>query len=150
MPTPTLIRAEVETSLIRKLQDENTKLRQRIQALCAGAQAPTALSSSHQSRISTFYDKKQGQDPKILSGITNPNEIIPFYVSPPSHLVDDFYIISQESSHVGALSQNQVRGFKSLIRNISSGSPVLGRKDGSTDKNRSGSVGSRNARLNKD
>lgn len=147
MPSPTIMKLEVETSLIRKLQDENTKLRQRIQAFCTSGQAPT-LSSSHQSRISSFYDKKQGQDHKLLSGITNPNDILPLYVSPPSHLVDDFYIISQETSHVGALSENQVRGFKSLIRNISSVSP--GRKDGSTDKNRSGSVGSRNARLSKD
>jgi len=138
MPLPTVLRTENETAQIRKLQEENAKLRQRLQA---AQQQPGA---SHQSRQQMFLDKKNRP-------ISSPSEIIPFDIAPPAHLVDDFFIIAQESLN---LSETQSRGFKSLIRNISSGtSPVLGRKeagDGSKNK-RSGSVGSqRSSWLNRE
>lgn len=153
MPQPTISRAESEAGLIRKLQEENTKLRQRIQSLCSVNPSSIASTSNHQSRISTFYDKKLGQS-RLMSEISSPTEIIPFDIPPPNHLVDDFYIIAQETSNVGGITENQVKGFRSLIRNIGSSSPVLGRKDGSSSanlsaplgdkkqKSRSGSVGS--------
>lgn len=54
------------------------------------------------------------------------NTISPCLVEPPPHLLDDFYIIAQES----AVNENQTKSFKNLIRNMSSGSsPILGRKD---------------------
>lgn len=67
-----------------------------------------------------------------------------------SILVDDFYIIAQETMNVGNMAESQARSLRSLIRNISSGgSPVLGRKE-SLDrgsKKRSGSAGSRSWNL---
>lgn len=140
MPLPTVMRTENETAQIRKLQDENTKLRQRLQA----AQQPGS-SHQHQSRQQMFLEKKNRP-------ITSPSEIVPFDIAPPPHLVDDFFIIAQESLN---MSETQSRGFKSLIRNISSGtSPVPGRKEISSDSSkskRSGSVGSqRSSWMNRD
>lgn len=131
MPLPTVMRTENETAQIRKLQEENTKLRQRLAAQQPGS------SHQHQSRQQMFLEKKNRP-------ISSPSEISPFDIAPPPHLVDDFFIIAQESLN---MSETQSRGFKSLIRNISSGtSPVLGgRKEISSDGNkskRSGSVGS--------
>lgn len=126
MPLPTVMRTENETAQIKKLQEENAKLRQRIQV---------APGSSHQSRQQMFLEKKSRT-------ISSPSEIIPFDIAPPAHLVDDFFIIAQESLN---MSESQSRGFKSLIKNISSGtSPVLGRKESveSSKNKRSGSVGS--------
>jgi hypothetical protein len=151
LPQATLCKAESEAGLIRKLQEENTKLRQRIQGLCQGQQPAT--SSSHQSRISSFHDKKFGQtNNRFMGTITSPSDIIPFDIPPPNHLVDDFYIIAQETLNVGSISESQAKGFRSLIRNIGSGSPVLGRKESTSIANssggdkkqpkRSGSVGS--------
>lgn len=140
MPLPTVMRTENETAQIRKLQEENTKLRQRLQS----AQQQQPPGSSHQSRQQMFLEKKNRP-------INSPNEIVPFDIAPPAHLVDDFFIIAQESLN---MSETQSRGFKSLIRNISSGtSPVMGRKDGadSSKSKRSGSVGSqRSSWMNRD
>ncbi|KAG5667554.1 hypothetical protein PVAND_015533 [Polypedilum vanderplanki] len=144
MPLPTLMRIESETAQIKKLQEENSKLRQRLQmTLSQQQQVQTGMVGSlgghqHQSRQQIFMDKKTR-----IGNATNPNEIIPFDIQPPAHLVDDFFIIAQESL---SISENQSRGFKSIIRNISSGtSPVMGRKessqDGSKGSKRSGSVG---------
>lgn len=138
MPLPTVMRTENETAQIRKLQEENVKLRQRLQV---AQQQP----ANHQSRQQMFLDKKN-------RAISSPGEIIPFDIAPPNHLVDDFFIIAQESLN---MSESQSRGFKSLIKNISSGtSPVLGRKEnvGEGSKNkRSGSVGSqRSSWMNRD
>lgn len=138
MPMPTVMRTENETAQIRKLQEENAKLRQRLQA----AQQPGA---SHQSRQQMFLEKK-------TRTVNSPSEIIPFDIAPPAHLVDDFFIIAQESLN---MSETQSRGFKSLIKNISSGtSPVLGRKENAGDSSkskRSGSVGSqRSGWMNRD
>ncbi|XP_060529884.1 WD repeat-containing protein 91 [Cylas formicarius] len=52
--------------------------------------------------------------------------VVPVKVEPPPHLLDDFYIIAQESSSI----DNQAKSLKNLIRNMGTGSsPVLGRKD---------------------
>jgi hypothetical protein len=141
MPLPTVMKTENESAQIRKLQEENSKLRQRLQT---AQQQPTS-SQQHLSRQQMFLEKKNRQ-------ITSPSEISPFDIAPPAHLVDDFFIIAQESLN---MSETQSRGFKSLIRNIGAGnSPVLGRKESSTDgskSKRSGSVGSqRSSWLNRD
>lgn len=103
MPLPTVMKTENESAQIRKLQEENAKLRQRLQA---AQQQPTS-SQQHLSRQQMFLEKKN-------RSITSPSEISPFDIAPPAHLVDDFFIIAQESLN---MSENQSRGFKSLIRN---------------------------------
>lgn len=119
IPQPTLTRAESEVALIKRLQDENALLRNRLQSLQA---------SNQNSRT---------------GGSATINDIIPIEISPTMHLVDDFYIIAQETLNVVNAAENQTKGLKSLIKNISAGgSPVMGRKDGGNDKGkrRSGSV----------
>lgn len=154
MPQPALTRLETEATLIKKLQEENNNLRSRIQSMGNQLTQPTASSSpintsTHQSRRSTFHEQKRMADGKPHIQInTNPhtlNDVIPFYIPPPPHIVDDFYIIAQETLNVSNLADSQARSLRSLIRNISSGgSPVMGRKD-SLDRGqkRSGSAGSR-------
>lgn len=139
IPLPAILKTESETLQIKKLQEENAKLKQRLSMNVGGS------SSQHQSRQQSFAEKKRNT-------VSSPNDILPFDVDPPAHIVDDFFIIAcQESLN---LSDNQSKGFRSLIRNISSGtSPVLGRKEGGTDKpsKRSGSVGSQKTSwLNRD
>lgn len=100
MPLPTLTRTEVESGQIRKLQDENTKLRQKIQTVQQQQQQQTPGSSAtnHQSRISSFNDRKSlGNAGRLGGSVSSPNDIIPFDIQPPNHLVDDFYIIAQET-----------------------------------------------------
>lgn len=133
MPQPTLTRAETEASLIKKLQEENLLLRNRIQTINTQATG----TSTHQSRITAFTEQK-GNAQTI-------NDIIPFDIPPPTHIIDDFFIIAQETLNAGAMAESQTRGLKSLIRNIGAGgSPVLGRKE-SIDRNkkRSGSASNR-------
>lgn len=133
MPQPTLTRAETEASLIKKLQEENLILRNRIQAI----NVQSTGTSTHQSRITAFTEQK-GNAQTI-------NDIIPFDIPPPTHIIDDFFIIAQETLNAGAMAESQTRGLKSLIRNIGAGgSPVLGRKE-SIDRNkrRSGSASNR-------
>lgn len=141
MPQPTLTRAEAEVCLIKRLQDENSLLRNRIQSL---QNQQTIQSGGHQSRISNF-NSNQDFNKKMATGALTLNDIIPLDISPPPHIVDDFFIIAAETlGVVNNASETQAKGLKSLIRNISSGgSPVMGRKDGTSDKNkrRSGSVG---------
>lgn len=152
MPQPALIRAEAEASLIRKLQDENQMLRNRIQAMIQQQSHPsaTAASTSHQSRLSTFHNQKNFE--RQVRTSSNPqslDEIIPFDIKPPNHIIDDFYTIAQETLTVSTMAESQARGLRSLIKNISSGtSPVLGRKESlDRGKKRSGSVGSRSWNL---
>ncbi|XP_026480380.1 WD repeat-containing protein 91-like [Ctenocephalides felis] len=113
MPQPTLSSIDAEASLIKRLQEENNHLRNRLAS---------------------------------MQPITNLHDIVPIEVPPPTHLVDDFYIIAQDSSQsLTEYASHQARSLKSLIKNIGSGgSPVMGRKDTSSDRNkkRSGSVGS--------
>lgn len=97
MPLPTLMRIESETAQIKKLQEENSKLRQRLQMTLTQQQQHQAggasnLGNSHQSRQQMFLDKKTR-----IGGISSPSDIIPFDIQPPAHLVDDFFIIAQES-----------------------------------------------------
>jgi hypothetical protein len=58
-------------------------------------------------------------------------------------LVDDFYIIAQETLNISTISESQAKGFRSLISNLKSGSPVLGRKESSSVANTSAPVGDR-------
>lgn len=155
MPQPTLTRLETEATLVKKIQEENNILRSRLQSIGNQPQQPSASSSpmgstsTHQSRRSTFHDQKRSADNKLRIQINpNPqtlNDIVPFDIPPPTHIVDDFYIIAQETLNVSNMADLQARSLRSLIRNISSGgSPVLGRKDSlDRGKKRSGSVGSR-------
>ncbi|KAG5873290.1 hypothetical protein JTB14_028406 [Gonioctena quinquepunctata] len=60
--------------------------------------------------------------------------IVPPQVEPPTHLLDDFYVIAQENA-----GESQAKGLRSLIRNMSSSaSPILGRKDNSGKKKSGG------------
>ena len=129
MQQPTLSRVEPETVFIRRLQDENSLLRSKLQVVAQQQQH-----TSHQSRLTTFTDAKQ----KTI------NDVVPFDIPPPAHIVDDFYIIAQETINLGNSAENQARGLKSLIKNIGGNSPVMGRKDNGNDRNkRSGSAGSK-------
>lgn len=76
MPLPTVMRTENESTQIRKLQEENAKLRQRLQV----AQQPTTSSQQHLSRQQMFLEKKNRP-------ISSPSEISPFDIAPPAHLV---------------------------------------------------------------
>ncbi|KAL7011582.1 hypothetical protein ACKWTF_014330 [Chironomus riparius] len=92
MPLPTLMRIESETVQIKKLQEENAKLRNRLQVSQQQQQAMASGTNQHQSRQQMFMDKKTR-----AGNVQNTNEIIPFDIQPPVHLVDDFFIIAQES-----------------------------------------------------
>lgn len=152
MPQPTITRAETEASLIKKLQEENNILRNRLQSINNQQQSQSSNTSTHQSRLSTFHNQKSVDSKRQIRTASNPqslNDIIPFDIPPPTHIVDDFYIIAQETLNMGSISDSQARGLRGLIRNISSGgSPVMGRKESSDrNKKRSGSVGSRSWNL---
>lgn len=153
MPQPTLTCAETELTLIKKLQDDNTNLRNRLQAMGIGSNqsnssiTSTNPSTSHQSRFTTFNNDQQQSSSsqsssklQTIKSIQQLSDITPFDISPPNHLVDDFYIIAQESLNTSSLAESQGRGLKSLIRNIG-GSPVMGRKESlDRSKRRSGSA----------
>lgn len=156
MPQPTLARAETEASLIKKLQEENLLLRNRLQLISQQQQQQqhNATSSSHQSRLTAFNEQKSFDQttmgtkhklPLKSSNVQSINDIIPFEILAPNHIVDDFFIIAQETHNTSNIAESQARGLKSLIRNIgSSGSPVMGRKESSDrNKKRSGSTSSR-------
>lgn len=161
MPQPTLTRLDTEASQMKKLQEENSILRNRLQSMgnqltqpsASSSPKNTSASSTHQSRHSTFHEQKRLSDGKPHIQINpNPNslnDVIPFYIPPPPHIVDDFYIIAQETLNVGNMADSQARSLRSLIRNISSGgSPVMGRKESlDRGKKRSGSAGSRSWNL---
>lgn len=78
MPLPTVMRTENESAQIRKLQEENAKLRQRLQV--AQQQQPSSSSQQHLSRQQMFLEKKSRP-------ITSLSEISPFDIAPPAHLV---------------------------------------------------------------
>ncbi|KAF5292438.1 hypothetical protein FQA39_LY13985 [Lamprigera yunnana] len=106
MPTPALMHFEEDANKIRKLEEKNESLKNRLQQL---------------------IDK----GPEMT--------VTPCHIEPPVHLLDDFYIIAQESSTV----ENQAKSLKNLIRNMGTGSsPILGRKEsgGSTNKKKLGSI----------
>uniref|UniRef100_A0A182PKG7 ARMC9 CTLH-like domain-containing protein n=1 Tax=Anopheles epiroticus TaxID=199890 RepID=A0A182PKG7_9DIPT len=162
MPQPIIAKAESEGCLIKKLQEENGLLRSKLttiqqqqyqQLQSAGGGGG---SGGHHSRLSggsgSGADQRLTADGRIRystrpsSSMLSLNDLQPFGIPPPTHIVDDFYIIAQESNSIGGAAESQARGLKSLIRNIGSGgSPVLGRREAALERNkkRSGSVGSR-------
>ncbi|KAH8388228.1 hypothetical protein KR093_001287 [Drosophila rubida] len=148
LPQPSFVRAEQEAAHMQRLQDDNTRLRARLLQLQQEQQQQMAASSTQNlssgdagsARRRSSYHRQQ----QSLS------DILPFDISPPGHIVDDFCIIASEANSVTQASDAQARGLKLLIRNIGSGSsPVLARKDNGGDKStssssskrRSGSVG---------
>lgn len=155
IPQPTLSRIDTEVNLIKKLQDENTALRNRIQNMAATPTPPTAStsgatlapsgsSSNVAAAVGASEPHRRSRAGKVHSGnYQSLNDIIPFDIPPPSHIVDDFYIIAAETANISQMTDSQSRGLRSLIRNISSGSsPVMGRKESADrSKRRSGSVG---------
>lgn len=72
MPMPTLARIDSEATVIRKLQEENSALRERVEVLQSIAGSPSGQSSSstssHQSRFSTF-NEVPGAGPSPLGAI---------------------------------------------------------------------------------
>lgn len=155
MPQPTLARLETEALQMKKLQEENVVLRNRIQSSQQppATSSPLAGTSTHQSRRSTFHDQRSSGDgnqrTQINSNPQNLCDVMPFAIQAPPHIVDDFFIIAQEKLNVSNMADSQARSLRSIIRNISSGgSPVMGRKDSlDRGKKRSGSVGSRSWNL---
>ncbi|EZA59415.1 hypothetical protein DMN91_001587 [Ooceraea biroi] len=97
MPQPTLLTIDEDTNKLKRLQEENEALRQRL---------------SESAKIDNISDVNPGPVPQ----------------HPP--LMDDFYIIAQESP----LLENP-KTLRSLIRNIGGGSsPILNRKPATTVK----------------
>lgn len=144
LPQPTFVRAEQEAALIRRLQEENALLKSRLQQTLQQQQQLSASASSQNLNVAAGGDHAS----KLRSSCRpqqSLSDILPFDISPPGHVVDDFCNIATEVNSVSQASDAQARGLKMLIRNIgSSGSPVMGRKDNGSDKSskrRSGSVG---------
>lgn len=97
MPQPTLLTIDEDTNKLKRLQEENEALRQRL---------------SESVKIDNVMDVNPGPAPQ----------------HPP--LMDDFYIIAQESP----LLENP-KTLRNLIRNIGGGSsPILNRKPGTSIK----------------
>lgn len=144
LPQPTFVRVEQEAALIRRLQEENALLKSRLQQALQQQQQLSASVSSQNLNIASnaLGDHKRRTSCRPQQSLS---DILPFDISPPGHVVDDFCIIATEVNSVSQASDAQARGLKMLIRNIGSGgSPVMGRKDNVGDKSskrRSGSVG---------
>ncbi|XP_016935667.3 WD repeat-containing protein 91 [Drosophila suzukii] len=151
LPQPTFVRAEQEAAHMQRLSEDNAGLRARLLNLQQelhqltqqqqGASAPGTSGGSigdGGARRRSVYRQQQSL-----------SDILPFDISPPGHIVDDFCIIATEANSVSQASDAQARSLKQLIRNIGSGSsPVMGRKDQAASslgdkstKRRSGSVG---------
>ncbi|KAH8382291.1 hypothetical protein KR009_002694 [Drosophila setifemur] len=151
LPQPSFVRAEQEAAHMQRLNDDNSGLRTRLlhlqqelhqlslQQSGTAAASGSSLGGDGGARRRSVYRPQQSL-----------SDILPFDISPPGHIVDDFCIIASEANSVSQASDAQARGLKHLIRNIGSGSsPVMGRKDqqaaGSlgdkSTKRRSGSVG---------
>lgn len=171
MPLPMLARIDSEATMIRKLQEENGALRDRIEVLQAGSPSGQSSSStsSHQSRFSTFNEQSGAAGPSTsmlakdrtsvystgggtaISGHSSRHpitleDIVPYSIPAQKHIVDDFSTIAQESLNMSHVADTQLRGLKYLIRNIGGNSPTMNRKDAlSSDRNkkRSGSAGPR-------
>ncbi|XP_075147520.1 WD repeat-containing protein 91 [Haematobia irritans] len=141
MPQPTFVRVEQEAALIRRLQEENALLKSRLQQQSASQSSQNLNNPNSSSVGGPGIESRRRSSYRPLQSLS---DILPFDVSPPGHLVDDFCIIATEVNSVTQASDAQARGLKMLIRNIgSSGSPVMGRKDNGekSSKRRSGSVG---------
>ncbi|KAG9428724.1 WD repeat-containing protein 91 isoform X1 [Apis mellifera carnica] len=97
MPQPTLLAIDEDTNRLKRLQEENEALKQRL---------------SESVKIENVMDVNPGPAPQQLP------------------LMDDFYIIAQESP----LLENP-KTLRNLIRNIGGGSsPILNRKPGTSTK----------------
>lgn len=116
MTNPSILgRADYETDVISHIHDENALLRARLEHI-----------SQEKSSFTCKCSKKRNTTP-----------VQPIEITPPVHIVDDFYIIAQETLNVVNTIDNQVKVFKSIIKQISTtSSPVMGRKDGSLSKNK--------------
>ncbi|XP_066145739.1 WD repeat-containing protein 91 [Euwallacea fornicatus] len=66
------------------------------------------------------------------------SNVAPCQADPPTHLLDDFYIIAQENNII----ESQGKSLKNIIRNMGTGSsPVMGRKEtGNAGKKRNVSM----------
>lgn len=142
LPQPSFVRAEQESTLVRHLQEENTLLKYRLErALQQQRSTPQAT------QINTSISSGDNRLRSLSRTQHSLSDIQPFDVSPPNHVVDDFYIIASEVNSTSQASDGQSRGLKMLIRNIGSvSSPGRGRKDNNgvnekSSKRRSGSVG---------
>ncbi|PBC30266.1 WD repeat-containing protein 91 isoform X1 [Apis cerana] len=97
MPQPTLLAIDEDTNRLKRLQEENEALKQRL---------------NESVKIENVMDVNPGPAPQQLP------------------LMDDFYIIAQESP----LLENP-KTLRNLIRNIGGGSsPILNRKPGTSTK----------------
>lgn len=152
IPQPTFVRVEQEAALIRRLQEENALLKSRLQQSLQQQQQMSASQSSQNLNNASTSTSVAGDAHARRRASCRPqqslSDILPFDISPPGHVVDDFCIIATEVNSVTQASDAQARGLKMLIRNIGSGgSPVMGRKDSASThgdksaKRRSGSVG---------
>ncbi|CAG9821908.1 unnamed protein product [Phaedon cochleariae] len=101
---------------------------------------PTPTIMHHEedaNKISKLEERNESLKKRIallLDGGPQAN-VTPCQVEPPQHLLDDFYVIAQENS----LGESQARSFRNLIRNMSSSaSPILGRKDNSGARKKTG------------
>ncbi|XP_017871436.1 PREDICTED: WD repeat-containing protein 91 [Drosophila arizonae] len=146
LPQPTFVRAEQEAAYMQRLQDDNTRLRARLLQLQQEQQQQQQQLASASSSQNLSGGEGSSRRRNACRHQQSLSDILPFDISPPGHIVDDFCIIASEANIVGQASEGQARGLKLLIRNIGSGSsPVLSRKDNggdkSSSKHRSGSVG---------
>lgn len=147
LPQPTFVRVEQEAALIRRLQEENALLKARLQqTLQQQQQLSASASSQNLNTVSVGGAEHASKRRSSCRPQQSLSDILPFDISPPGHVVDDFCIIATEVNSVSQASDAQARGLKMLIRNIGSGgSPVMGRKDNTagdkSSKRRSGSVG---------
>ncbi|XP_026763372.2 WD repeat-containing protein 91 [Galleria mellonella] len=101
MPQPTLTSYESDAALVKRLQDEITMLRGKVQQ-----QQSTDKTSpiGHQSRLAQYSER--------LSG--------------PLPLVDDFCAVPSEQLETGI---REAKGLRGLLRQMG-GSPVMGRRSG--------------------
>lgn len=132
---------------MQRLQDDNTRLRARLLQLQQEQQQQLANASSSQNLSAGDGSSRRRSSYRQQQTLS---DILPFDISPPGHITDDFCNIASEANSVSQASEVQARGLKMLIRNIGSGSsPVLSRKEtggdkpstSSSSKRRSGSVG---------
>ncbi|XP_016985098.1 WD repeat-containing protein 91 [Drosophila rhopaloa] len=153
LPQPTFVRAEQEAVHMQRLSEDNAGLRTRLlnlqQELHQLTQQQPGTSASGTSGGSLSGGDGGARRRSVYRQQQSLSDILPFDISPPGHIVDDFCIIASEANSVSQASDAQARGLKLLIRNIGSGSsPVMGRKDQAASslsdkstKRRSGSVG---------
>lgn len=152
LPQPTFVRAEQEAAHMQRLSEDNAGLRTRVlnlqQELNQMTQQQSGTAAASGSSLGGGVDNGARRR-SVYRQQQSLSDILPFDISPPGHIVDDFCIIASEANSVSQASDAQARSLKQLIRNIGSGSsPVMGRKDQTASslgekstKRRSGSLG---------